>query len=374
LKIGFDAKRAFCNSTGLGNYSRTRLNALMQFFPNNEFHLFTPRVSTRIGFKPFSSENSFIHQPQSTLFKKFPSFWRSLGLVRELKKQGIEIYHGLSNELPPGIEKSGIKSVVTIHDLIFLRYKNYYPFLDRLIYKRKFESACRRANAIIATSEQTKSDIISFFGISPSKINVIYQDCDSSFGIKLGAEHLEFVRKKYKLNKLFILSVGTIEQRKNQLRILKAFRKLDRTDLSLVFIGKHTEYTSKLHSFVKKQNMKKRVQFIKNVDKEDLPAIYQLCNLFVMASEFEGFGIPVLEALRSGAPLALSNCSSLPEIGSDAALYFNPMNIDDIAEKMQAILVSDSLRTSLIEKGNIQAQKFNSSVLMEQLMNLYKSL
>ena len=172
MRIGYDAKRAFNNTSGLGNYSRFVISAMARLFPENKYALFTPKQSTR--FRSFYPQNPSVSVIEPTgLNAKIPGFWRVFNQLSDIKKNKVEIFHGLSNELPVGLSKAGIKSVVTIHDLIFLRFPELYKPIDRLIYKRKFAAACRQADKIVAISEQTKTDIIEFFGTAPEKIEVI---------------------------------------------------------------------------------------------------------------------------------------------------------------------------------------------------------
>ena len=180
MRIGYDAKRAFNNTSGLGNYSRFVISAMARLFPENKYALFTPKQSSR--FRSFYPQNPSVSVVEPTgLNAKIPGFWRVFNQLSDIKKHKVELFHGLSNELPVGLSKAGIKSVVTIHDLIFLRFPELYKPIDRLIYKRKFAAACRNSDKIVAISEQTKADIIQFFGTAPEKIEVIYQDCDPVF-------------------------------------------------------------------------------------------------------------------------------------------------------------------------------------------------
>jgi glycosyltransferase involved in cell wall biosynthesis len=174
MKIGFDGKRIIQNYTGLGNYSRYVLKVLAEFHSENQYQIFSAK-STGIanGLESFKSiEFSYPEKHFSD------SLWRSFGIVKNLKHEEINIYHGLSNEIPFGLKKKGIPSVVSIHDLIFYRYPHYYPWVDRKIYGFKMRYAADHADKIIAVSERTKSDLINLFNIDESRIEVIYQNCD----------------------------------------------------------------------------------------------------------------------------------------------------------------------------------------------------
>ncbi|MGB0930862.1 MAG: glycosyltransferase [Chitinophagales bacterium] len=185
MKIGFDAKRAFFNNTGLGNYSRTLIKSLVKYYPDNQYTLYSPKS---IEGSPFAEMQNFknieVKTPQ-TRFQKLlgGSLWRSLQLGNPIKDDQLDIYHGLSHELPRNIHRSRpqTKSIVTIHDLIFLRYPELYSKVDTLIYRQKWKHACQQADKVIAISEQTKSDTIEFLGIEANKIEVVYQSCHPVF-------------------------------------------------------------------------------------------------------------------------------------------------------------------------------------------------
>ena len=160
MKIAYDAKRAFRNYSGLGNYSRTVINAMSKYFPENQYCLYTPR--TGYNYNDFPPKDAKIISPEKMLDKKFSSYWRSYKIHLSLLQEKIDIYHGLSHELPVHIKKSGAKSIVTIHDLIFFRYPELYKRIDRSIYKKKYKHAVNVADKILAISQQTKRDITSF--------------------------------------------------------------------------------------------------------------------------------------------------------------------------------------------------------------------
>ncbi len=371
LRIGFDAKRAFNNHTGLGNYSRFILSSLLQYRKDSELLLFTPKTDP-------AYENLFLDDkrvsritPKGIIGKSFPAAWRSFTMATELEKYHADVFHGLSNELPLGIGKFKGKKVVTIHDLIFIRYPDYYNNIDRYIYTRKFKTACDTADVVIATSAQTKSDIVDFFKIDPKKVTVLFQNCDARFDREIGIEEKLRIKNTYKLPEQFILCVGTIEQRKNQLTVLKAFHQAGIKDMHLVFVGRQTDYAKELTDYIALNTLQKKVQLIDFVAMDDLPGIYQHAELFVYASEFEGFGIPVVEAFRSKVPVILSNSSSLSEVGGEGAIYFTPNKVDELTALLQNLHGNDSVKKSIVEKGCNRLVDFDPEDLMEQLMRIY---
>jgi glycosyltransferase involved in cell wall biosynthesis len=370
MKIGYDAKRAFYNNTGLGNYSRWLIKGIASLNPSNTIYLYTPKAKANPRLN-FIGDYPNIHTvtPKS---KWFTSGWRSRGIVKDLKRDGIQLYHGLSHELPSGIEQTDIKSVVTVHDLIFMRYPKQFGPVNYRIYLAKVTHACRVSDRIIAISQKTKDDLVELLGIDPKKIEVIYQGCDPSFAIAQTAAQKSAVKEKYNLPDSFILSVGTIEERKNLLLTVKALKKLD--DIKLVVVGKETKYTEQVKAYLTANNLNHQVMFLKDVTFAELPAVYQLASVFVYPSRYEGFGIPILEALNSGTPVIAATGSCLEEAGGPGSLYVNPDDDAGLAEKLNSVLSDDGLRQNMITKGRTYAANFTDDKLSRQLMQLYQNI
>lgn len=372
MKIGFDGKRAVQNFTGLGNYSRYLVDILCRFHPENSYVLYTPkhRKNRRLEELTERFRQLSIKYPTKGFWKKLNSLWRIWGITRQLEQEGIQLFHGLSNELPLNIHKSGVKSIVTIHDLIFLRYPQYYHWIDRMIYTYKFRKACENSDRIIVISECTKRDIIQFFHIPASKIEVVYQGCDPTFEQPVGKDQKEEVRAKYQLPKRYILNVGSIEERKNALLAVQALLHLPK-DLHLVIVGRRTSYTEKIESFVTNNGLASRVHIISNVPFGDLPAIYQSAEIFVYPSRFEGFGIPIIEALHSGVPVVAATGSCLEEAGGAHSIYIAPDDIIGLANAFKIIDSDTEKRENMIEKGKVFAAQFSDQEQAKLIMNIY---
>lgn len=367
MNIAFDAKRAFLNQSGLGNYSRTLIKSLVQYFPSDHYTLFTTK-SEGAHFSELKNIN--IVQPKKFMDKKLSSRWRSYGITELLTKNKIDVYHGLSNELPFNISKFKGKKIVTIHDLIFLRYPKLYPLLDRKIYNKKFRSACKLADVIVATSEQTKNDIMEFYSIDPKMIKVVYQSCSEAFYKMSSKDEITRTLSKYKLPKNYLLSVGTIEERKNLGTILKALTLVK--DIPLVVVGKKKAYFKKLQTFITQNKLEKRIHFLENVPNEELPAIYKGADIFIYPSLFEGFGIPVIEALTSGTPVITTKGGCLGEVGGKSSVYIEPTNYEQLAEEIDRLLNSPELRKNIIEKGLEHSKIFLPEAIATEIMNIYK--
>ena len=367
MKVGFDAKRAFLNSSGLGNYSRNTLNALRDYFPDHQYVLFTPGINEEL----FTNYNEFdVISPDSSVSKIFKSLWRSFSVSRQLKNHELDVFHGLSNELPEGIHKTDVPAIVTIHDLIFMEFPQFYKSIDRKIYYAKVKYACGAAKKIIAISTQTKDDLIKYFKVDPAKIEVVFQSVSPVF---FEPKETGDLFKKYELKKDYILSVGTIEPRKNPMAVLKAVKE-KKLDVQVVFVGKPTDYSFELLKFVSDNKMDEQVKLLSNIPRKELAGLYRNAQLSVYLSIYEGFGLPVIEAMASGCPVITSNVSCLPETAGDAAILCSPSNEEELGKQIRDILTSDVNRKALIQKGNERAKLFHPEYFSQKMISLYSEL
>ncbi|MBR1808432.1 MAG: glycosyltransferase family 4 protein [Paludibacteraceae bacterium] len=366
--IAFDAKRAFHNYRGLGNYSRDYMRLATIYAPDNRYLLFNPRHSG-LNLMPQLGPSEQEVLPNG-LWRFVPAAWRTFGCTQQICKLHADIYHGLSAELPLGIPHN-IRQVVTVHDAIFIRYPELYSFTYRNIFRQKVLYACRKADIIVAISEQTKQDCIRFFGADEKKIKVIYQGCSNIFRKQKTLTEIENVRRKYSLPDQFLLDVGAIEPRKNLKNLLLAM-SIAKTSMPLVVIGGTSKYAMQMKQMA--AELKLNAMFLHNVLFADMPAIYRAAHALIYPSLFEGFGIPILEGLCSGIPVLTSTGSCFAETGGDAVLYADPLNPHDIAEKLATVISDENMRSTLRQKAAIQADKFADSVVGENIRQLYLSL
>jgi len=373
MRIGFDAKRAFLNNTGLGNYSRDTIRVLSHFYTTNKYFLYTTKnnKNPKLSFLK-DSKNTYIRTPESLLNKALKAYWRSKSIVKDLFNNKIDIYHGLSHEIPLGIEKTSIKTVVTIHDLIFIRYPHLFKTIDRKIYYKKFKSACERANKIIAVSEQTKKDIIAFFDIPKNKITVVYQGCNKIFQNTVTDSIKREALSKYNIPNKYLLYVGAIEERKNLLTILKTLKDLPKQ--RLVIIGNGKSYKVKCLRFISKNNLSDRVMFLSDLSLEEMAVLYQSAQVMIYPSIFEGFGIPILESLFSKTPVITSKGGCFSEAGGSNSKYINPLSVSEMKEAILEIQDSTELQNTMREKGFKYAQKFTDDKIAKNLMTVYNTL
>jgi glycosyltransferase involved in cell wall biosynthesis len=383
MNIGYDAKRYYHNNTGLGNYSRTLIEGLARFYPEHHYYLFNPERNNRI----VNIRDAHVHEilPGDFVSRLFPATWRSSRVKKEFKRLRIDIYHGLSHEIPLGIPSTTIPTVVTMHDLIFERYPEQFSKIDVQIFRKKFKYACRFSNRIIAISKQTKEDLVQMYGIDEGRIDICYQSCHPAYGQEADAISKKRVKEKYGLPDTYFLYVGSITERKNLLNICRALDLLkDSVHVPLVVIGEGRGYKSKVQEYLHRQGIEKKVIFLSEragVSSDptfQMPStfavIYQMALAMVYPSYFEGFGIPILEALWSGIPVITSNISSMPEAGGEAAYYVDPQKPEEIAYAMKLIYEDEVLRDSMIQKGFVHAQQFTLQKCSERVMNVYKKI
>lgn len=386
MNIGFDAKRAAQNRTGLGNYSRFVIRVLSEKFAGNQYHLYTPKPHRMPYLQEIPTlKHLFLHFPPQGIWSRIRSLWRVWGITKDIQKDGIQIFHGLSNELPLNIRTpeqrkmkaggKGCKYIVTIHDLIFIHTPQYYHWIDRQIYNFKFRRACRCADRVIAVSEYTKQEIMHYYHTPESKIDVVYQGCDPVFSQEIEEGKLQEVKARYQLPDKFVLYVGSIEERKNLMLVAKAMAELNRrAAIHVVAVGRHTAYVDQIQDFLKAQGIDHLFHFYHQVPYADLPSFYKWASTFAYPSRIEGFGIPLLEAISSGVPAIGCTGSCLEEAGGPNSIYVNPDDAKGMADAILRTCTDEPLRQHMISEGKKYALNFSDEKLSHDLMKVYESL
>ncbi len=373
MRIGYDAKRAFNNKSGLGNYSRNLIKSIVKLSPADDYFLFNTEDS-RYKLQDFLEKKSNIHvsQPNGFWAREFTGWWRSYGITKDANTLGIDLYHGLSNELPLNSNLMKAKKIVTIHDLIFMRYPEFYPASDRKVYAIKTKKACEQADAIVAVSHQTKNDLIELLHVPEHKIHVVYQSCDQSFFDTTNFDTNDHSPEKY-LPDEYILYVGTIEQRKNLSALVKAIHELDKSlKATLVVVGKDTNYSKEVRAYVERYGLEKRVVFMNSVNNTLMPLIYRKAKAFIYPSLYEGFGIPILEALVSKTPVITTRGGCFLESAGPASIFVDPDDSQELADAIRLVLTDESRRTEMIESGYAYAQQFRPEVCAQNMYALYQ--
>ncbi len=400
--IGLDAKRIVRNATGLGSYGRTLVNDLLRTAADDYlFRLYAPdegredlrqqvlqhpnlsfcypqnvsgskiQDSNIKGDSSLHSRASLAYPSPFTLHSSL--FWRTFGIVRDLLRDGVQLYHGLSGELPVGIRKRGIKTVVTIHDLIFLRHPEYYKWIDRKIYAWKFRRTLKEADLIIAISECTKRDIIHYGHVPEEKIRLVYQSCSTWFKQHVSDDQCQKVNARYELPNRYVIHVGTIEERKNILLAVQALPLLPE-DLHLVVVGRQKPYAQQVLSEARRLGVDTRLHLLQGVPNADLPALYQMAEACVYPSRYEGFGIPIIEAIQSGLPVVACTGSCLEEAGGPSCLYVAPDDPEALASALLQVLKGAEGREARILQSQEYVRRFEGTDVASQVLAIYEEL
>lgn len=352
LRIGFDAKRYFTNKRGLGNYSRN-LVLLLQMAPNLELYLFSSSSK--------ASDRLTVIYPKG-IYAFFKSLWRSFFIVKNIYESNIQIFHGLSNEIPFFIDKSRCKTIVTIHDVQFKILPDEYGFIDKIIYDFKTKYAVRNAHKIIAISEKTKQDLIHFYEIKGEEIQVIYQHCNPLFS----KDKIEVLPKQN-----FFLSVGMHDSKKNFENILRAFKIFLETNLAyrLVAVGAKNKHSLGMQQMAHKLGISAHVDFHFDIDDLALLRFYENAEVLVFPSLYEGFGLPIIEALFNSCKVITTESSATREAGGDVAIY-----CDDSAESVANAMFKSICTECDIVKMENHLQQFSPKNIAKKWGQVYENL
>lgn len=371
--IGFDGKRAVKNNTGLGNYSRLVIEHAARLMPDDRFLIYTPemRDNPRLdGIKALKNVEFRLPPPQGL----HGALWRSFGITNNLGPDKVDIFHGLSNELPLNILSSGVKCVVTMHDLIYRTMPQCYSGIDRRLYDFKYRRACRHADRVVAISECTKRDVMRFYGVPEEKISVVYQGCDDIFRRRVSPDDMAEVRARLALPARYVVQVGTVELRKNLELSVRALPSLPK-DVKLVAVGRdRNSYRRYVEAVARSLGVADRVVWVDHVAFHDLPAIYTGAEVALYPSRYEGFGIPVLEALECRTPVVAATGSCLEEAGGPASLYVSPDNPRQLGEALTAILSGTADVAAMREQGKRHAARFSTDAMIAGLRDIYRQL
>lgn len=401
MLIGIDASRACVRErTGTENYSYNLISTLAKIDRKNQYRLYTRPLGNWaaefLGNQSSQEPNDFRTQlPQNFEIKilPFPRFWTQAGLAFEVLKNPPDLLFIPAHTLPI-IRRPSLKTVVTIHDLgaEFLPFYHTFGGREYLLFSTRY--AVKKATALIAVSQATKRDLIEKLGADPEKIFVVYEGVDHErFKVENEKDKVEKVLTKYKIAGDYFLFVGTIQPRKNIVRLIEAFSMVARylgnwavgnkrsknlmtqkpNSLQLVIAGKQGWLADEIYQAPKKFKVEERVKFLDYVPKEDLPFLYSGCLAFILPSFVEGFGLPALEAMACGAPVILSETTSLPEIGSSAALYISPDNVNSLADQMFKVL-DPNLRKILSAKSLARAKKFSWQKCAKETLEVFETV
>ncbi len=379
-KIALDGRRLYGNKRGVGQYVYQLCVHLPGLAPDFEFILFVdrrlPEDSVPAGWRQIQVGKPFTTASQSRSgfhAKAYSFYWMNFLVPQVLKKEGVAIFHGTNFALP--LFTSG-RYVVTVHDLIYARvpgafermYERYLSFL--------VPRSVRRARRVIAVSETTRQDIIDLLRIAPKRVITIYHGVDRCYTSVRDPGYLANVRQSLRLPERFVLYVGAIERRKCLEVLVRAGGELVNRGIidRVVLAGEEGYGAEAVRKTVSELQMEEKVQYIGYVRQEFLPGLYQLARCLVLVSWYEGFGMPVLEAMASGTPVVTANVSALAEVAGDAALLVPPNDKEALVQALQRLLTDEDLRATLINKGINRAQEFTWEKTAARHIEVYRGL
>ncbi|MFT3914067.1 MAG: glycosyltransferase family 1 protein [Anaeromyxobacteraceae bacterium] len=368
MQIGFEAKRIFHNTTGLGNYARDVVRVLARYAPQHRYHAYTPRAGRLHA--DLQGLPIDVHVPTGPLGRALPALWRTRGVVADLVRDGIDVYHGLSFELPVGIERTRIAKVVTVPDLIFEQKPELYGRIDRRIYRAKTQSACRRADLVVSISAESAGYITALYGVPREKIRVVFPTINRVFRAPVPDAQLREVAARLGTPARFIVAVGTIEKRKNLAVAVEALAGLD-PDVHLLAVGRPTPYVDELRAVARRSGVEARVRFLHGLPTPDMLALLHLAKVAVYPSKLEGFGLPILEALAAGTPMVTTRGGCFEEAGGDAAAYSDPDDPASVRAALAAVLGDEGRRQAMIARGHAHAARFEDDEIARQLLAVY---
>lgn len=383
-KIGFDARRAFLNQSGLGNYSREVIRSILEFYPTYTTFLYTPDTS-KIFRDVFKEPNVRLKRPKRNRKQRFESSvkplnpiqayqWRNIEIVKSIIYGKMDVYHGLSNELPKRIDHFRGAKVVTIHDVIFKVYPDDYPRFDRYTYNRRTLHAVKKADVIVCPSAFAANSLNMYYRVDPNKIEVIHPSIQSIF-FKEAPERQAIQRftSQWGIKKSYILCVGDIRPRKNQEKVVEAMRLLKSLDVQLVLVGRSSGmYIQSIKTFIQQENLEEKIVWLNKVSTHDLPLLFYGAQALVYASVIEGYGLPIAEAMLCGIPVLTTKDSSMEEIGGNKINYVKANDVQGIADFIQSVVDTPSSFAYSLTKE--ERWHFSAERQAKELNNLYKRL
>lgn len=361
-RFGYDKKSGLPRRVGSGEYCYQLLINLHKIDQKNNYIIYLPEKPTADLPKESANWHYKIVRPRK--------MWTLIGLSLEFmfKRSNPDVFFSPTHYLPIVAPR---RSAISVLDISYLRFPELFKSVDLNQLTKWTKYSIKKAKSVFTISQASKGDIIKEYRVPEAEITVTYPGVKTVPGNILNMSELG---EKYGLKGDYILFVGTLQPRKNITRLIEAFSKLNKPSLSLIIIGKKGWKFEEILAAPKKFGIENKVKFLDSVTDEDLPAFYKNALCFVLPSLYEGFGLPVLEAMTYGCPVITSNISSLPEVGGDAVLYVDPLNTKDIASKIKMVIEDEKLRKDLIEKGKKQVTKFSWEKTARETLNVLESM
>lgn len=361
-RFGYDSKSGLPNRVGSSEFTFQLVSELSRIDNKNEYVIYIPR-------KPSSD---MPRETENWQYKIITSskLWTIFGLTRELiRRPKLDLFFSPTHYGPL---YTPCPEIISILDLSYKYFPDLFKKKDLLQLNIWGKYSLKKSAKALTISESSKRDIINEYGISEAKIKVIPVGIKENLTIM---ERSEF-NKKYNVKNPYILYVGTLQPRKNIVRLVEAFSKISKTqkELELFIVGRKGWNYDEILNSPKKFEVENKVRFLDSVEDNDLPAFYKNAELFVLPSLYEGFGLPILEAMKYGCPVVTSDISSLPEAGGDAAIYFDPENVEDIMQKIVNVLNDKDLKSRMIRRGHEQIKKFSWEKSAREVLSVFEEV
>ena len=375
-KIGINTRYLQRKQSGIERYIEELIVHLGVIDKENKYILFfnkhaqIPKLPLPDNFRILTSR-----LPTKNLWIRI--LWEHIFLWYEIKKNKIDVFHGPAFFVPL-LKPKNCKYVITVHDITFVKFPETFTLGTRLYYKLLFPHSLKLADVIITDSESTKNDLIKEYNLYKKNTKVVYLGISPNFLTKLKKEKLDEVKIKYNLPNKYFLFTGVLSPRKNVEKIIEVFSRLKQKEeykgYKLIIVGRRGWLFENIFNKVKQLNLEEEVEFIDYVPEKDLPAIYNLADLFLFPSLYEGFGFPILEAMAQDTPVITSNISSMPEVAGNAAILVDPKNTEEIESAIEKLRKIPNLRESLIKKGSLQVKKFKWQKTAEKTKQIYDEI
>lgn len=374
-RLGFDGVRALRNATGLGNYARHLLRGLRQVAPGLDLHLYSPSPP-RPEFAGFADAiGATVHlPPRGWRTAGLRAVWRTTRLGQTVARDGMALYHGLTHEIPRDLPETGVPSLVTVHDLLFLTHPELFPVVDRQSYAWRYRWSIEHATALVAVSEHTRQELHGHLGVALDRIVVIPPARDPRFAKECSDEARAAVRARHDLPAQYLIMVGTLEPRKNHRLALQALAQLGADAPPLVLVGRDGGSAAELQLEARRLGIADRTLFRDTVTDEELPALLQGATLALYLSRAEGFGMPIIEAMSAAVPMIVSAGPHLRDAGGEAVLVVDPDDSSALAEAIRALLGDPARRAALAAAGTHHAGGFDAAALARRLLRVYDAV